>query len=78
MNDVEQLWQHPVLSGRERWHEIHTPGGPAGAVAPPVGLAGVQPVIGDVPALGEHSRKILADLGYSAQDIDGLAAAGIM
>jgi crotonobetainyl-CoA:carnitine CoA-transferase CaiB-like acyl-CoA transferase len=77
MNDVEQLWQHPVLSSRERWHEVQTPGGPAGAIAPPVDLAGIQPVMGDVPALGAHSRKILADLGYSAQDIDGLAAAGI-
>jgi crotonobetainyl-CoA:carnitine CoA-transferase CaiB-like acyl-CoA transferase len=77
MNDVEQLWQHPVLSSRERWHEIQTPGGPAGALAPPVGLANVQPVIGDVPALGAHSRNILAELGYSSQDIDGLTAAGI-
>jgi itaconate CoA-transferase len=77
MNDVEQLWQHPVLSDRGRWHEVQTPGGPAGALVPPVGLAGVKPIVGDVPALGAHNRKILSELGYSSHDIDGLATAGI-
>jgi itaconate CoA-transferase len=77
MNDVAQLWQHPVLVGRDRWHEIQTPGGPAGALAPPAALAGVDPLIGDVPALGAHSRKILRELGYSAQATDELIAAGV-
>jgi itaconate CoA-transferase len=77
MNDVGQLWLHPVLVGRDRWNEIQTPGGPAAALAPPAALAGVDPVIGDVPALGEHSRKILRELGFSAQAIDDLIAAGV-
>jgi itaconate CoA-transferase len=77
MNDVGQLWLHPVLVGRDRWNEIQTPGGPAAALAPPAALAGLDPVIGDVPALGEHSRKILRELGYSAQAIDDLIAAGV-
>ncbi|MDT5266515.1 MAG: itaconate CoA-transferase [Mycobacterium sp.] len=77
MNDVAQLWQHPVLVGRDRWHEIQTPGGPAGALAPPAALAGVDPLIGDVPALGSHSRKILRELGYSAQATDDLIAKGV-
>jgi itaconate CoA-transferase len=77
MNDVGQLWLHPVLVGRDRWNEIQTPGGPAAALAPPAALAGVDPVIGDVPALGEHSRKILREVGYSAQAIDDLIAAGV-
>jgi len=77
MNDVGQLWLHPVLVGRDRWNEIQTPGGPAAALAPPAALAGIDPVIGDVPALGEHNRKILRELGYSAQAIDDLVAAGV-
>jgi crotonobetainyl-CoA:carnitine CoA-transferase CaiB-like acyl-CoA transferase len=28
----------------------------------------------DVPALGEHSRKILAELGYSGSEIENLAS----
>lgn len=77
MNSVDQLWLHPVLVGRDRWHEIQTPGGPAAALPPPAALAGVDPVIGDVPALGEHNRKILRELGYSTQETDELIAAGV-
>jgi itaconate CoA-transferase len=77
MNGVDQLWLHPVLVGRDRWQEIQTPGGQAAALAPPAALAGVDPVIGDVPALGEHNRKILRELGYSAQAIDDLIAADV-
>jgi itaconate CoA-transferase len=77
MNGVDQLWLHPVLVGRDRWNEIQTPGGPAAALAPPAALAGVDPVIGDVPALGEHNRKILRELGYSAVATDELIAAGV-
>ena len=29
-----------------------------------------------VPALGEHSRAILAEVGYSAAEIEALAATG--
>jgi crotonobetainyl-CoA:carnitine CoA-transferase CaiB-like acyl-CoA transferase len=77
MNDVAQLWQHPVLVGRNRWHEVATPGGPVGALPPPAALAGIDPLFGDVPALGEHSRKILRELGYSADATNGLIAAGV-
>jgi itaconate CoA-transferase len=77
MNDVDQLWEHPVLAGRDRWHEIQTPGGPAAALRPPVNLAGVEPLFGDVPALASHSRKILSELGYSAEATEQLIAAGV-
>lgn len=77
MNGVDQLWLHPVLVGRNRWHEIQTPGGPAAALPPPVGLTGVDPMIGDVPALGEHNREILSELGYSTQAIDDLIGSGV-
>jgi itaconate CoA-transferase len=77
MNDVEELWHHPVLSGRDRWQMIQTPGGPADALPPPATLAGIEPLMGDVPALGAHSRKTLGELGYSSNDIDGLVAAGV-
>jgi len=77
MNDVDQLWLHPVLVGRDRWQEIQTPGGPAAALPPPAAMAGVDPLMGDVPALGEHSRKILGELGYSTKTIDELVAEGV-
>ena len=31
----------------------------------------------DLPKVGEHTREMLADLGYSAQQIDKLVADGV-
>jgi formyl-CoA transferase len=77
MNDVEQVWNHPVLAERDRWREFCTPGGAAMAPLPPTTIAGFDPTLGDVPALGAHSRNILCDLGYSQQAIDELVSQGV-
>jgi crotonobetainyl-CoA:carnitine CoA-transferase CaiB-like acyl-CoA transferase len=41
---------------------------------PPFNLSGFEPRLDAIPALGEHSRSILAELGYGAGEIDRLAA----
>ena len=76
MNDVEQVWNHPVLAERDRWREFRTPGGSAMAPRPPTTIAGFDPPFGGVPALGADSRNILSDLGYSPQAIDKLVTSG--
>jgi len=52
---------HPQLAARDRWREADTPGGPVRALLPPVTVPGREPVMGAVPALGQHTEAVLAE-----------------
>jgi itaconate CoA-transferase len=69
MNSVEQYLEHPQLAGRER--TIGSPAGPLRAFRPPAHLSGIEPVMGDVPSLGQHTDAILGEIGV---DPDTIAA----
>jgi itaconate CoA-transferase len=69
INTVEQFIDHPQLAGRRAWREVASPVGPIRALVPPVRLAGVEPVMGAIPALGEHRESILAELGFDTATI---------
>ena len=62
VNDMARLWKHPQLAARQRWTEVQTQAGPIPALLPP-GLDDAR--MDPVPASGEHTAKILAELGYS-------------
>lgn len=74
LNTMQEFWDHPQLAARGRWAEVDTPAGAIRAMKPPFNLTDFQPRMDPVPALGEHSRKILAELGYETGDIERLAA----
>ena len=76
MNDMHDVWQHAQLKSRRRWVEIGTPAGPIPALLPPGGSDAYSPSMGDVPALGQHTDSILAELGWSAPEIAALRQAG--
>jgi len=76
MNDVRQFWEHPQHSARNRWRDINTEAGKIRAVAPPIILEGVEPKMGAVPALGEHTQQILAAIGCTPEEIQGLRESG--
>ena len=78
LNSMAEFLEHPVLSDRDRWREVGTPGGAIRALLPPVIQSGVEPRMAPVPALGEHTATILGQLGYAADDIDGLRAEGVV
>ncbi|MGW0463508.1 CaiB/BaiF CoA transferase family protein [Streptomyces tendae] len=77
VNTLAEVWDHPQLAARGRLHEVPTPAGPVPALAPP-GWTGDAPRMEAVPALGEHTRAVLGGLGLSAEDIDALAADGVV
>ncbi|MFI6303889.1 CaiB/BaiF CoA transferase family protein [Amycolatopsis thailandensis] len=59
----EQFTRHPQLAARNRWRAVETPAGPLEALLPPVEVAGREPVMGPVPALGAHNEAIRAEFG---------------
>jgi crotonobetainyl-CoA:carnitine CoA-transferase CaiB-like acyl-CoA transferase len=76
LNTVDQFSQHPQLAARDRWQAIATPGGPMQALRPPFFFGATELPMGDVPAVGQHTDAVLAELGYDAEVIDRVRAAG--
>jgi itaconate CoA-transferase len=69
MNTVSEFIEHPQLAAREKWQQIDSPVGPLRALVPPFGFDDVQPRMGPIPALGEHTDKILTELGFDHETI---------
>ncbi len=69
LNDAQQVWDHPQLAARDRWRQVETPAGPVRALISPMDFADVAPVMGNVPALGEHTDSVLTTLGYTPEQI---------
>jgi len=76
LNTPDQVWDHPQLQARKRWREVETPAGAIPALLPAATFEGFEARMDPVPAVGEHSETILAELGYSAAEISALKAAG--
>jgi crotonobetainyl-CoA:carnitine CoA-transferase CaiB-like acyl-CoA transferase len=76
LNGVAAVADHPQLRARDRWRPVDVPGGTIRAPLPPITLDGEEPRMDPVPALGEHTDRVLAELGYSAEQIGALRAAG--
>ncbi|MFN7149873.1 MAG: CaiB/BaiF CoA transferase family protein [Microthrixaceae bacterium] len=73
MRDMFEFADHPQLAARDRWRTIGLPGGSSTrALVPPVSMVGVEWAMGDVPALGQHTARVLAELGLAAEDDDSV------
>lgn len=70
INDMAALWAHPQLAARGRWREFSTPSGSLPGLLP-IGGERWEPRLDPVPALGEHTEKILAELGRGTKTKDG-------
>jgi crotonobetainyl-CoA:carnitine CoA-transferase CaiB-like acyl-CoA transferase len=76
VNDMHAVWEHPQLKSRKRWREVNTPAGHVPALLPPGSWEEGEPRMDSVPALGEHTDSILAELGYSGEKVAHLRGSG--
>jgi itaconate CoA-transferase len=76
LRDMAGLWKHEQLAARNRWRDVATPAGPVPALLPPGSWGGEdgEPRMDAVPALGQHTDAILAELGLDAAAIASLRA----
>jgi len=74
LNDVDGFASHEQLRARNRWRTIGTSMGEIDALLPPADLNGVDAVMGDVPAVGQHTESVLAELGYDRTTIESMRA----
>jgi itaconate CoA-transferase len=68
-NTVKDVVDHPQLEQRGRWQSVDSPVGPLPSLLGPPEVADWEPRLEAIPALGEQTDTILAELGYSAIEI---------
>jgi itaconate CoA-transferase len=78
MNTVDDFVAHPQFAARDSWRTIGSPSGPIRATRPPARIDGVDPAMGDVPALGQHTDQILSELGIDRATIARWRTEGIV
>ncbi len=78
LNDMHDLWAHQQLKDRNRWVEVKSSVGMLPALYPPGMPGAYTPRMDPVPALGEHSEKILTELGYDEMQITQLRDAHVI
>ncbi|CAG9166321.1 MULTISPECIES: CaiB/BaiF CoA transferase family protein [Cupriavidus] len=78
VNDYEQVEADPQVAHNEIVQTIdHPEAGPVRLMAHPVRYDGqVPPVRRLPPRLGEHTREVLAELGYTDDEVEALLARG--
>lgn len=74
VNEMADLWEHPQLQARQRWRTVGTPQGDVPAVLPPGVNSAFDYRMEAVPAVGQHNASILAELGWSAEQIASVNA----
>jgi itaconate CoA-transferase len=65
VNDVRDVVEHPQLAHNGLVVEVDSPAGPIPVVGSPFLVDGERPPSGGVPALGQHTAEVLAELGIA-------------
>ncbi|MDH4608067.1 CaiB/BaiF CoA-transferase family protein [Pseudomonas sp. BN102] len=78
VNDMQGVWEHPQLKARDRWRQIGSPSGPLPSLLPPASNSAYAPRMDPVPALGEHTEALLAELDVPAEQAEQMRRAGMI
>ncbi|MGH8641631.1 MAG: CaiB/BaiF CoA transferase family protein [Burkholderiales bacterium] len=74
MNTPEEVWSHEQLKARNRWREMDSPKGKLPVLLPPATHEDFDARIGAVPEVGEHTERILREIGLTDAEIAALKA----
>ncbi|SHN38314.1 CaiB/BaiF CoA transferase family protein [Cryptosporangium aurantiacum] len=77
VREMGEVLAHPQLRERDRWRTIGTEHARVPALLPPATFADVEARMGDVPALGQHTRALLLEAGLTAAEADDVLARGV-
>ena len=76
MNDMKDVWDHPQLGARHRWKYIGTPVGDVPALLPPGINSKYTYRMDPIPSVGQHTKDILTELGFSESLIAQMKSSG--
>jgi itaconate CoA-transferase len=74
---IGDVVDHPQLTARDRWRTIGTEHARIEALLPPATFADVEASMGDVPALGQHTRALLVESGLDQDAAEDAIDRGI-
>ncbi|MEV4942543.1 CaiB/BaiF CoA transferase family protein [Streptomyces zaomyceticus] len=79
LNSVAELADHPQLTARDRWREVGSPVGPLRSLLPPIVFPDApEPRMDRIPALGQDTDEVLAELGVPEGEVKELREAGVI
>lgn len=78
VNSIADLWAHPQLSARNCWTTVGSPVGNIPALRPPARSDSFEHRLDPIPALGQHTDTVLAELNYSPREIERFRAEGVL
>ncbi|MEU2230733.1 CaiB/BaiF CoA transferase family protein [Streptomyces vietnamensis] len=79
LNSVAELADHPQLTARDRWRAVESPVGPLRALLPPIVFPDApEPRMDRIPALGQDTDEVLAELGVPEAELKELRSAGVI